>query len=149
MNTTLESLNISSPSNAVVTLTGAWKRPRYWDWNGTISANEPIVALCFLQVGTQIEWARSEKSPKTSLEARLLLGFDAPEKANVCVSFSIGNNQVRRWILLEDADKPPQPPEEYSVPIGRIFPFCEPFGNPQIFLFGLVLLRSQAVRAFP
>lgn len=143
----LDSINISSPSNALATLTGSWKRPRYWDWNGKVSANEPIVALCLLQVGARLEWARSEKGPKTTLEARLWLGFDAPDKAKVCVSFSIGENQVRLWTLLDDADKPPQPPMHYSVPIGRIFPFCQPFGTPKISLFGLVLLRSQVVGA--
>jgi hypothetical protein len=145
--TMLDSLHIPLSSNGAATLTGSWRRPRYWDWNGTISASEPIVALCFLQVGTRLEWARSEKGSKTSLDVRLLLGFDAPDKANVCVSFSIGENQTRQWTLLDDADKPPQPPERCSVPIGRVFPFCPPFGSPRILLFGLVLLRGQAIGA--
>jgi hypothetical protein len=143
----LDSLHILPASSGSATLSGAWKRPRYWDWNGTISASEPIVALCFLQVGTRLEWARSEKSPKTSLDVRLLLGFDAPDKAKVCVSFSIGESQTRLWTVLDDPDKPPQPPERCSVPIGRIFPFCQAFGTPRISLFGLVLLRSQAIGA--
>ncbi|HTA28908.1 MAG TPA: hypothetical protein VK731_00410 [Candidatus Cybelea sp.] len=143
----LDSPNISSPSSAAATLTGSWKRLRYWDWNGTISANEPIVAISFLQVGTQLAWVRSGKGPKTSLETRLLLAFDALDKANVAVSFGIDETALRRWTLLEDADKPPQPPKQCSVPIGRIFPFCHPFGNPQISLFGLVLLRNQALGA--
>ena len=98
-------------------------------------------------MGTRLEWSRSEKGPKTTLGTRLLLGFDAPEKAKVCVSFSIGENQTRMWTLLDNPDKPPQPSERCSVTIGRAFPFCEPFGSPKIHLFGLVLLRSQAVGA--
>lgn len=142
-----DSLQILPASNGSATLAGLWKRPRYWDWNGTISASEPIVALCFLQVGTRLEWARSEKGPKTSLSVRLLLGFDAPDKTKVCVSFSIGENQTRLWTLLDDPDKPPQSPESSSVPIGRVFPFCQPFGTPSISLSGLVLTRNQAIGA--
>jgi len=143
----LDSLNIPQSQNVAATLAGAWKRPRYWDWNGTIASREPIVAFCFLQVGTRLEWARSEKGPKETLDVRLLLGFDAPDLAKVCASFSIGENQTRWWTLLDDPDKPPQPPNRCAVPIGRIFPFCEPFGTPKLHLFGLVLPRSQAVGA--
>jgi hypothetical protein len=142
-----DSLRIPPSVNTVATLTGSWKRPRYWDWNGTIDASEPIVALSLMRVGTRLEWARSEKGPKTTLNIRLLLGFDAPDRSKVCVSFSIGANGTRRWTLLSNPDQPPQPSEKCSVPIGHVFPFCNPFGTPEIHLFGLVLLRSQAIGA--
>jgi hypothetical protein len=145
--TMLDSLCIPPSVNVSATLTGSWKRSRCWDWNGTMTAGEPIVALCLMRTGTRLEWARSEKGPKTTLDVRLLLGFDAPDRSNVCAYFSIGENQTRRWTLLSDPDEPPQPPGECSLPVGRVFPFCDPFGTPKIYLFGLVLLRSQAVGA--
>jgi len=49
--------------------------------------------------------------------------------------------------LLDDPDRPPEPSKSCSVPIGRVFPFCEPFGTPKIHLFGLLLLRDQVVGA--
>jgi hypothetical protein len=143
----IDSLLISPSGNAAPMLNGSWTRPRYWDWNGTITASEPIVALCLMQVGTHLEWARSEKGPKTTLELRLLLGFDAPDRSNVCVSFSIGENQTRRWTRLSNPDEPPQPPNKSSIPVGRVFPFCDPFGTPVMHLFGVVLPRSQVVGA--
>lgn len=106
----LEDLRIRQSGNASITLNGSWTRPRYWDWNGTIAATEPIVALCLMRIGTRLEWSRSEKGPKAVLDVRLLLGYDAPNKSNVCASFSIGENQTRAWTLLSDPDKPPQPP---------------------------------------
>jgi hypothetical protein len=90
---------------------------------------------------------RSEKGPKSTLELRLLLGFDAPDKSYVQMSFGIGENATRVWTRLDDPDKPPQPPKRVSIPIGCLFPFCDPFGMPQVHLFGLVMLRCQAVAA--
>lgn len=143
----LSSLYIPQTVQVRTTLTGSWQRKRYWDWNGAITATEPIVALCLMRVGNQFNWSRSEKGSKTTLDVRLLLGYDEPDKSNVCVSFSIGDGQTRWWTRLDDPDKPPQPPEQFSFPVGRLFPFCTPFGTPQLCLYGLVLPRSQAVCA--
>jgi hypothetical protein len=144
---TLDSVRIPPASKISATLSGSWKRPRYWDWNGTLTASEPIVGLSLMQIGERLEWARSEKGPKSILDIRLLLGFDVLDKSNVYVSFCLGENLTRWRTLLDDPDKPPLPPETCSVPIGRVFPFCESFGTPKIHLFGLVLLRSQVVCA--
>jgi hypothetical protein len=144
---TLDAVRISPLTKVSATLSGSWKRPRYWDWNGTLTATEPIVALALMQIGERLEWARSEKALKPALDIRLLLAYDVPDKSDVFVSFCVGENLTRWRTRLENADKPPEPPETSSVPIGRVFPFCEPFGTPKIRLFGLVLLRSQVVGA--
>src|SRR2546430_8505958 len=59
---------------------------------------------------------RSEKGPKATLEARLLLAYDAPDKSYIHVSFGIGENGTRHWTHLDDPDQPPQPPDIGSVP---------------------------------
>jgi len=144
---TLDSVRIPPGSKASATLSGSWQRPRYWDWNGALAGTEPIVGLSLMQIGERLEWARSEKGPKSTLDVRLLLGFDAPDKSNVYVSFCVGENLTRWRTLLDDPDRPPEPSKSCSVPIGRVFPFCEPFGTPKIHLFGLLLLRDQVVGA--
>ena len=143
----IESISITPTIKIKAMLAGSWTRPRAWDWIGTIKCEEPIVALSLMQVGTRLDWVRSEKGPKNVLEARLLLAFDTPNKSNVCACFGIGEASLRRWTLLSNPNEPPKPPKSYSVPIGRVFPFCEAFGMPAIQLFGLVLLRSRAVGA--
>jgi hypothetical protein len=144
---TLDAVRIPPATKVSATLSGSWKRPRYWDWNGTLAATEPIVALALMRIGNRLEWARSEKGPKSTLDVRLLLAYDAPDKSDVFVSFCVGDNLTRWRTRLDDPDKPPQPPETCSIPIGRVFPFCGPFGIPVIGLFGLVVLRSQVTGA--
>jgi hypothetical protein len=144
---TFDAVRIQPSEEVPATLSGSWKRPRYWDWNGTLEAPEPIVGLALMQIGRRLEWARSEKGPKSALEVRLLFGYDAPDKSHVNASFSVGENSTRSWTLLADPDMPPQLPENRPVEIGRVFSFCEPFGSPLIQLFGLVLLRDQVIGA--
>jgi hypothetical protein len=143
----LDSIVIPTPSQRSVRLAGSWKRPRYWDWNGTIAADAAIVAVSLMRVGLHLEWARSEKGPKTELDARLLLGWRDTVGRDVQASFSLGDNGPRTQTLLDDADSPPKTIRDASIPLGRLFTFCEPFGSPQIELFGLVLLREQVTGA--
>ena len=143
----LLSISIPNPSGIVATVEGSWIRHCPWDWNGKVSADKPIVALSFMRVGSVVEWARSEKGPKTELKVRLFLGHFDSQGRDVQASFSIGENGPRTRTLLSTLDSPPQTPKTFSTPLGRVFSFCKPFGEPQVELFGLVLLREQVTGA--
>ena len=145
MNTIFE-IQIPNPNNSFAKLDGKWERKRNWDWNGTIGANEPIVAISFLRVGNRIEWARSQKQLTPKLDIRLLLGIFDSDPKDVSVGFSIGENGPRWRTLLDNPNQPPEIPQQ-TIAIGKPFTFCEPFGSPAIELFGLVILREQAVCA--
>lgn len=143
----LTSLVIPQGKDATARITGAWTRPRCWDWRGTISWAEPIVALSMMRVGSHLEWARSEKQLKTELDVRQLLGWYDAAGHDVQASFSIGKNGPRSRTMLANASDPPQTFRELLVPVGRVFSFCQPFGTPQIELFGLVIPREQVTDA--
>lgn len=142
----LDSLLILPSGCIGARIQGSWKQLRYWDWNGQIFADEPIVAVSLLRVGARLEWARSAKGPETVLEARLLLGWHDSSGHDVQVSFSVGNGP--RWrATLADNTKPPRTLEDGPIPLGQPFRFCEPFGLPRIELFCLVLSRNQVIGA--
>lgn len=143
---TVFEIQIQNSKDSSAKIEGKWEKKRNWDWNGKIIANESIVAVSFLRVGNRIEWARSEKQSTPELDIRLLLGiFDADPK-DVQVVFSIGTNGPRWRTFLENPDRPPEIPDQ-TVVIGKPFSFCKSFGTPAIELFGLVILREQAVCA--
>jgi hypothetical protein len=81
------------------------------------------------------------------LDTRLLLGWYDADGHDVQISFSIGENGPRWRTRLANADAPPKTLDAGSVPLGRLFSFSEPFGTPQIQLFGLVILREQVTGA--
>jgi hypothetical protein len=143
----LESPVIPMSSSITARIAGSWQRLRYWDWNGKISADEAIVAVSLMRVGSHLEWARSEKELTSELDVRLLLGWHDSGGRDVQVSFFVGDHGPRWRTTLADADSPPKTLEDATIPLGRLFTFCEPFGVPQIDLFGLVLLREQVTGA--
>jgi hypothetical protein len=136
----------SLSSNLFVTIEGVWEKKRLWDWNGTITANEPIVAISFLRVGNRVEWARSKKDLTTKLDVRLFLGIFDSDPRDVSVGFSIGLNGPRWRTLLDDSNQPPEISQR-NIAVGKPFVFCKPFGNPAIELFGLIILRDHVTGA--
>src|SRR5262245_20767335 len=99
--------------------------------------------MSLMRIGPRLESARSEKQSKTEFDTRLLLGWYDAEGHDVQVSFSIGENGPRWRTRVTSADAPPETLDDSSVPLGRLFSFCEPFGAPQIELFGLIIPREQ------
>jgi len=140
-------IQIPNSPNFFAEIEGTWEKKTYWDWNGTITAKEPIVAISIMRVGNHVEWARSQKTQTTKLDIRLLLGTYDSNAKDVLAMFSIGNNGPRLRTLLDDPNQPPEILTSSNVPIGKPFIFSKPFGNPELELFGLIILREQVVSA--
>lgn len=141
------SLTIPTPSPVTITVSGAWSERPPWDWKGSVVGPEPIVAMTFLCVGSHVQWVRSEKTVHTEMEIRLLFGRHDSRGFDVQPCFSIGDNSVRWRTMLDDADDLPSVPRTRTIRAGQSFAFCAPFGMPKVALYGLVLLRRQAVSA--
>ena len=139
------SLTIPTPSPVMLTVSGAWSHCPPWDWKGTVVAPEPIVAMTFLRIADHVEWVRSEKTMHAEMEIRLLLGRYESRGLDVQACFGVGDCSVRWRTMLDNADDLPSVPETRTIRAGQCFAFCTPFGTPQIALYGLVLLRRQAV----
>ena len=140
-------LTIPTPSPVTIAVSGAWSPQPPWDWKGSVTAPEPIVAMTFLRVGDHVEWVRSEKTVHAEMEIRLLLGRYDSKGLDVQACFSVGENTVRWRTMLDHANALPSVPGLREIRAGQSFPFCAPFGTPEIALYGLVLLRRQAVSA--
>jgi hypothetical protein len=140
-------LTIPTPSLVTITVSGAWSQQPPWDWKGSVTAPEPIVAMTFLRVGNHVEWVRSEKTVHAEMEIRLLLGRYDSKGLDVQACFSVGENTVRWRTMLDHANALPTVPGLRQSPAGQSFPFCALFGTPEIALYALVLLRRQAVSA--
>ena len=143
----ISEIQIPDCHNSFAVLEGTWEKKRNWDWNGTIAAEKPIVAVSLLRVGNRIEWARSGKKPAEKLDVRFLLGIFDSNPRDVQVTFCIGGNGPRWRTLLADGEQPPEIFLPEKTVIGKPFSFCKPFGNPTIELFGLIILREQVVSA--
>jgi hypothetical protein len=143
----ISEIQIPNCDNSFATLEGTWEKKRNWDWNGTITAEKPIVAVSLLRVGNRIEWSKSEKKPTEKLDIRFLLGIYDSDPKDVQVTFFIGGNGPRWRTLLEDAKQPPEVFSPEKIAIGKPFSFCKPFGSPAIELFGLIILREQVIGA--
>jgi hypothetical protein len=103
--------------------------------------------MSFLRAGDRVEWIRSEKASHPEMEIRLLLGRYDADGRDVQANFGIGENSVRGRTTLDTANTLPKAFESGEVRVGRCFQFCPPFGTPEILLYGLILLRRQAVGA--
>jgi hypothetical protein len=144
---TLSKLSIPMPHPLFAVLSGEWTKRKPWDWNGSVTAPEPIVAMSFLAVGGDIRWARSEKNVGPQLQVRLLLGLYDATGRDVRPNFGIGLNSVYSRVMLEAPDQVSGIPASREIAVGECFPFCEPFGTPQVSLYGLLLLREQVKSA--
>jgi hypothetical protein len=141
----LEDLLIPDSERPLAAIEGAWSRGSNWDWKGKVSTTAPIVAVSFIRVGTLVQWARSEKGPKLSLAMRLHLGRYDREGRDVQATFAIGEGMPRTRTLLPSPDFLPRIPTERTISVGRIFSFCEPFGEPKVELFGVLVFREQVI----
>ena len=103
--------------------------------------------MTFQRVGDHVEWVRSEKTAHAEMEIRLLLGRYDSKGLDVQACFSVGENSVRSRTMLDDANVLPSVPGTREIRAGQSFAFCAPFGTPEVALYGLVLLRRQAVSA--
>ncbi len=108
-------------------------------------APEPIIAMTFLRVGDHVEWVRSEKTMHAEMEVRLLLGRYDSRGLDVQTCFGVGDCSVRWRTMLDNPDDLPSIAEMRTIRAGKSFAFCPPFGTPEVTLYGLVLLRRQAV----
>jgi hypothetical protein len=110
-------------------------------WNGTVSAEEPIVALSFLRHRDQVYWARSRKAEAAELPLSLLLTAEHQGAMSYFyVTWSIGHGQSQ---LRFDGDVPSGLPSsvDTDIVLGEPFRFIDI--GPDVSLFGLVLLRVQ------
>ncbi|HEX7860250.1 MAG TPA: hypothetical protein VF773_08000 [Verrucomicrobiae bacterium] len=136
---------IPDSDSPLAAIEGVWTKRTHWDWHGKVSATAPIVGVSFLKVGSLVQWARSEKGPNLTLGVRLHLGRYDLEGRDVQVSFSIGSGQPYTRTLLATADFLPRIPAERTIPVGHIFSICEPFGEPKVELFGIVIFKDQVI----
>ena|SRR2546427_13249253 len=135
----IDSLTIPTPSPVTITISGAWSERPPWNWKGSVVGPEPIVAMTFLRIGSHVRWVRSEKTVHTEMEVQLLFGRYDSRGLDVQPRFSIGNNSVRWRTVLDDADDLPSVARTRTIRAGQSFPFCAPFGTPEVALYGLVL----------
>ena len=148
MNMNFDIQIVNSP-NSFADIEGTWEeRKRYWNWNGTITAKEPIVAISLMRVGNRIVWARSGKNLTAKLDVRFCLGIFDSDPKDVQTIFCVGGNGGPRWrTMLEKLEVPPEVLLHKKITLGTPFVFCKPFGTPTIELFGLILLREQVIGA--
>lgn len=110
-------------------------------WNGTVSAEEPIVALSFLRHKDRVYWARSRKVEATELPISLLLATEHQGGMSCFyITWSIGQGQSQ---LRLDGDAPSdlRGSVDRDIVLGEPFRFIDV--GPDVSLFGLVLLRAQ------
>jgi hypothetical protein len=143
----LEDLFIPDSEQPLAALEGSWIRRTNWDWIGKVSTTAPIVAVTFTRVGNVVRWSRSEKGPSMKLRVRLLLGRYDNAGRDVAASFSIGEGQTQTRTMLPSEDIVPNAPSERTIAVGPVFRFCEPFGEPRVELFGILIFREQVIGA--
>jgi hypothetical protein len=110
-------------------------------WSGSVSTSEPIVAMCFLQVGDQLYWARSPTRDTTELPISLLLAAARETgPGGLYVTWSIGACQTQ--LGVEGIAKVQVPNRiEREIVVGESFHFADV--APSISLLGLVLPKAQ------
>ena len=114
------------------------------DWQGTVIADQPIVAISFLLVtGTGIgEWCKSERDQQPQTVRFALFPHDR-EDLDVQVNFSVGK-AGRRWrTLVPSASYRPSIRNRVVYRTGRIYDFATVDGTPPIQLGVLFIAKSD------
>lgn len=110
-------------------------------WNGSVSAEEPIVALSFLRHRDRVYWARSPKVEATELPLCLLLTTEHQGSMSCFyVTWSIWQGQ-RQLRLEGDAPSGLPGSVDRDIVLGEPFRFIDV--GPDVSLFGLVLFRAH------
>jgi hypothetical protein len=111
-------------------------------WNGTVSAEEPIVALSFLRHRDRVYWARSPKVEAAELPLCLLLTTEHQGSMSCFyVTWSIGQGGQCQLRLDGDAPSDLRGSVDRDIVLGEPFRFIDV--GPDVSLFGLILPRAQ------
>lgn len=159
-------MELSSPAlrPMEVTLTeGHWRARPYWDWHGLAIAEEPIVAVIFLQCESEVAWCKSQRaggrtdgwlhlppagsgsaSPVPKTPVRLALFWYDEVGKDVQVNFSVGGGGRRCKTLLP---RPGYYPEIEPGPYvtGRSCLIARIDGVPRVDCY-VLFLSAQQVR---
>ena len=110
-------------------------------WSGTVSASEPIVAMCFLLHGDQLQWTRSPTCVATELSVGLFLATENEVgSSNLYVTWSVGGCQTQICVECPKIAELPNRVEREIV-LGESFYLAD--AAPSVSLFGLVLPKGQ------
>ena len=128
-----------------VKVSGMWEPKPKRDWNGVAVADEPIVAVVFLEVPEVTEWCISDKSSNSTLPVRIVLFNYDDLGLNAQVNISIGNSDGNRRLncTLPELDYVPKIPNHFTVTTGEIFQFTFLDTTPKVFLKGLFVVRRD------
>ena len=107
-------------------------------WSGTVSAEEPIVAMSFFSYGDKVDWARSPTRLATELPVELFLR--PATTGELHVTWRIADAQTHLGLEGVTITAPPTR-IELEVVTGELFRLADL--APSVSLFGLVLPKTQ------
>ena len=124
-----------------VMVDGQWLSPPERDWQGQITAEEPVVAVLFLVVGTACYWTRSERRGQSQVDL-VLFPYDKAG-CDVQVNYSVSGGNRRCRTRVPSATYVPVLPPHHEFRCGSVQSFARVEGNPTVDLLILFLARRD------
>jgi hypothetical protein len=135
----------SSLCGTCATLKGIWGNGSRRRWDGTISADEPIVGLAIQQSYGKWSGCKSAARAGSALGVSLLLGDHDGAGVDVQVNFTCGGGQVVSRCNVSSKHYKPSIPETLNLETGRLTAFAIVNGEPDVGLM-LFLLRRRDIK---
>jgi len=135
---------ISGARRVPVDILGEWRTvasiwaPRRWE--GLAVSSEPIVAVFFMQIDTQITWCISGIGAGDNLP--MLVGLSNTD-CNVAVDMQVDANNLRGCAVLPSPGYLPPLPERAACHTGEIVPLCRVGSTPGINIHALFFVRHD------
>lgn len=124
-----------------VTVEGQWSPPPKRDWQGQITAAEPVVAVVFLCAGAICRWSRSER--RNAGQVRVALFPYDDMGGDVQLNYSVGGGWQACRLSVCSASYLPDLPSHREFRCGEVQKFAQVEGNPAADLLTLFIARRD------
>jgi hypothetical protein len=124
-----------------VTVEGQWLPPPKRDWQGQITAAEPVVAVLFLCVGATCRWSKSERRGDVRVRLALFPYDDAGD--DVQLNCSVGGGYQICRLSVRSTSYLPDLPSRREFRCGSVQKVAQVEGNPAADLLILFIARSD------
>jgi hypothetical protein len=125
-----------------IRLEGKWCSSPSRDWQGTVIADQPIVAITFLLATGICEWCKSERDQQPPTVRLALFPYDR-EGLDVQVNFSVGGAGLRWRTVVPAASYRPSIADRVVLRTAQIYNFTTVEGTPPIQLCVLFIAKAD------
>lgn len=136
-------LDARSLHSAKAVLAGGWQLGPRRSWQGTVSADEPIVGLAIQESYGKWSWCKSAARTGLVQEVSLHLGEFDPLGVDVKVTFACGDGQVVSRCEVSSNAYMPTMPETIVTETGKLTTVATVNGQPEVRLVLLLLARRD------